>query len=180
MIDPHPLSQTGPAAAIPESKLHRLFHGRVIAPILHLLRLGACPRKLAWSLAVGTMIGLNPLLGTTTVVCLVAALGLRLNVIASQITNHLVYPLQLVLFFLFIRAGEVVFRAGPLPFGRAALLSALRHHPLDTTRRLWTWEWHALLVWLVVAAVAAPVLVAVLTPMLRRMLASTQAAPTAE
>ena len=157
-----------------------LFQRRIILPLLNLLRVGASPRKLAWSLAVGFVVGINPLLGTTTVFCLLVALLLRLNLVASQISNHLVYPLQLVLFFLFIRIGEIAFRTGPLPLGRDALLSAMRHHPLSTTRLLWLWEWHALVVWFVAASITAPLLAALLTPMLRRLLHSIHHEPAPE
>jgi uncharacterized protein (DUF2062 family) len=151
-----------------------LFQRRIISPVLHLLRVGASPRKLAWSLALGIAVGVNPLLGSTTVVCLILAFVLRLNLVASQITNHLVYPLQLAMFFVFLGAGDRVFHTGALPLGREALLHAMRHHPLATTRLLWGWEWHALIVWGVFALLVTPLLVAILTPMLHRLLLTMQ------
>jgi uncharacterized protein (DUF2062 family) len=147
---------------------------QVISPVIHLLRVGASPRKLAWSLAVGIAVGINPLLGSTTLVCLTVAFALRLNVVASQITNHLVYPLQLAMFFVFLRVGDRVFHTGALPLGREAMLHGMRHHPVETTRMLWMWEWHALLVWVALSAVMTPVLVAVLTPGLQKLLAKAQ------
>lgn len=124
---------------------------------------------MAWSLAAGILIGINPLLGSSTVASLVFAFVLRLNLVASQIATHLVYPLQLALFILFIGAGDKVFRTGHLPLEGQALFHAVRVHPLATTRLLWTWEWHALLVWATFSAVAFPLLLAVLTPVLHRV-----------
>ena len=155
-----------------------LFQRHVVSPVIHLLRVGASPRKLAWSLAVGVAVGINPLLGSTTLVCLVVAFCLRLNLVASQITNHLVYPLQLAMFFVFLDLGDRVFRTGKLPLGREALLAGMRHHPLATTRMLWMWEWHALVVWGVVALLGTPILVALLTPMLRGLLVGLHAEQT--
>jgi uncharacterized protein (DUF2062 family) len=152
----------------------RLFQRKVISPVIHLLRVGASPRKLAWSLAVGVAVGINPLLGTTTVLCLAVAFVLRLNLVASQITNHLVYPLQLAMFFVFLNAGDKVFHTGALPLSKEAMLSGMRHHPLETTRLLWSWEWHALAVWGVCAVVGTPLLVGVLTPVLRKLLMTMQ------
>jgi uncharacterized protein (DUF2062 family) len=146
-----------------------IFRERMLAPILNLLREGTSPRRLAWSLAIGLVIGINPLLGSTTFVCLAAALLFRLNLIASQIANHVVYPLELALFFVFIRIGDWLFHTGRMPMHRKALLESVRHHPWDTTRLLWSWEWHALVVWLFFAAIVAPLLAAILTPVLRRM-----------
>jgi uncharacterized protein (DUF2062 family) len=152
------------------SSISLLFQRRVVSPVMHLLRVGASPRRLAWSLAVGFAVGINPLLGTTTLLCLVVAFVLRLNLVASQISNHLVYPLQLALFFVFIDAGSKVFGTGGLPLGREALLRDMRHHPLATTKLLWAWEWHALVVWALVCAVVVPVLAMALRPMLDRLL----------
>jgi uncharacterized protein (DUF2062 family) len=151
-------------------KAGMIFQQRLISPVIHLLRMGASPRKLAWSLAVGIAVGINPLLGSTTVVCLAVAFVLRLNLVASQITNHLMYPLQLAMLFVFLRAGDFVFHTGALPLGREAMLHGMRHHPVETTRMLWMWEWHALLVWVMFSVAMTPVLVALLTPVLQKLL----------
>ncbi len=148
----------------------RIFHKRVLAPIHDLLLQGTGPHHLAWSLAAGIIIGLNPLLGSTTLLCLLVSLVFRLNIIATQIANHLVYPLELLLFFAFLRAGDSFFHTDSMPLRRDALLSAVRHHPIETTRLLWHWEWHALIVWMFCAAIAMPLLAFLLTPLLRKLL----------
>ncbi len=154
-------TQSGPKSAI---------HRHVFEPVYRLLRTGITPRQLAWSLAAGVAVGVNPVVGSTTVVCLAVAFLFRLNVVASQITNHLVFPAQLALVFPFLRAGELLFHTGPLPLERRHFLHAVTHHAWQTTRLLWMWEWHALVVWLAAAAVAVPLLAALLTPVLRRVL----------
>jgi uncharacterized protein (DUF2062 family) len=146
-----------------------LVHRRIVLPLIDLLRYGTSPRRLAWSIAVGFAIGINPLLGSTTVLSLAAAGLFRLNLVASQLATHLSYPLEIALFFVFIRMGDHFFHTGRMPLHREALLSAVRHHPIATTRLLWTWEWHALIAWAVVSLVAVPLLVAILTPMLARL-----------
>jgi uncharacterized protein (DUF2062 family) len=145
------------------------FQRRIITPVIDLLRVGCSPRKLAWSLAAGFVIGINPLLGSTTIAALVVAGVLRLNLVASQIANHIVYPLQILLFLLFIKIGDKLFHTGRLPLEGHALFHAARHHPWSTTRQLWTWEWHALIVWAVFAAIACPIIAAILTPILTRL-----------
>ena len=102
---------------------------------------------------------------------------LRLNLVASQITNHLVYPLQLVLLLPFLRLGTRVFRVPPIPLSAGQVLHVARTHPIELTRRLWLWESHALLGWLLLAAVAAPLLAMLLTPMLRRLRTRVEARP---
>jgi hypothetical protein len=45
----------------------------------------------------------------------------------------------------------------------------VKYHPWHTTRILWTWEWHALVVWAVFAAVAMPVIAMASEPVLEKM-----------
>ncbi|MGD0446311.1 MAG: DUF2062 domain-containing protein [Edaphobacter sp.] len=149
---------------------HNWLYRRVALPILALLRMGASPEKLAWSIAAGLLIGINPILGSTTVLCLAIAFVFRLNVAASQIGNHVVYPLEIVLIIPFINAASRIFRTEPMPLSANELLHAAREHPLALTRRLWLWEWHAFLLWVILAAIAIPLLALVLTPLLRRLL----------
>ncbi len=138
-------------------------------PVVGLLKMGADPDKLAWSLALGLVVGVNPLLGSTTLVVLGLAAALRLNIVASQLGNHAVYPLEILLFPVFVKVGSLVFNTPKLPLAGKALWHAVKRHPWDTTRLLWRWEWHALIVWAVFAMVAAPAIAMGLEPVLRRM-----------
>ncbi|HEU5341842.1 DUF2062 domain-containing protein [Edaphobacter sp.] len=149
---------------------HNRLYRRVVLPILALLRMGASPRKLAWSIALGLLIGINPVLGTTTVFCLTAAFLLRLNLVASQLANHIVYPLELLLFIPFIHFASRVFHIAPIPFSAAQVFHIAREHPLALIRQIWQWEWHALILWAVVASIAIPVIALALTPLLRKLL----------
>jgi uncharacterized protein (DUF2062 family) len=149
---------------------HGWLYRRLLLPILALLRMGATPEKLAWSIAAGLIIGINPLLGSTTFVCLGAAFAFRLNVAASQLANHAAYPLEILLLVPFIRLGSRLFHTAPLPLSPNILLRAARAHPLALTRQLWMWEWHALVLWAALALIATPALALTLTPLLRHLL----------
>lgn len=153
---------------------HSWLFRRTILPVLALLRLGSSPERLAWSLAAGALIGINPVLGSTTLLCLVAAVLFRLNIPASQIGTHLMYPLELLLLLPFLHLGTHLFGTAPLLLSLGTMLDAARHAPLALLREIWMWEWHALVVWAAFAAFALPVLAAVLTPMLRRLLQRVQ------
>lgn len=138
-------------------------------PILALLRMGASPRSLAWSIAIGLVVGVNPLLGSTTLVSLTIAVAFGLNVVASQLANHAAWPLEMVLVVPFIRLGARVFRTGPLPMSPHVFLLAARSTPMALIRQLWVWEWHALMVWAAIAVVATPAIALALTPLLQRI-----------
>jgi uncharacterized protein (DUF2062 family) len=132
--------------------------------------MGASPERLAWSIAAGLLIGINPILGSTTILCLALAFVLRLNIAASQLGNHIVYPLELILIIPFINAASRIFHTAPMPLSANELLRAARSHPLDLSRQLWLWEWHAFLLWGIVAAAAVPLIALALTPLLRKVL----------
>jgi uncharacterized protein (DUF2062 family) len=148
----------------------RFVQRRVVKPLLDLLRMGATPERLAWSLAMGVLVGINPVLGTTTVLALAAASAFRLNYVASQIGNHLMYPVQLLLLPVWIAVGSRLFGTPGLKLGRRALMLEVKHHPWQTTKALWTWEWHALVVWALAAAIVMPLLAMALKPILGKML----------
>jgi hypothetical protein len=150
---------------------HNWIYRRVALPILALLRMGASPEKLAWSIAAGLLIGLNPVLGSTTVLCLAIAFVFRLNVAASQLGNHIVYPLEVLLILPFIRLGSRLFHTAPMPLSAKELLHAARENPIALSRQLWLWEWHALIVWAILAAIAIPIVALALIPILRKLLA---------
>ena len=147
-------------------------HG--VLPILALLRMGATPRSLAWSIAVGLLIGINPIVGTTTLFCLAAAFSFRLNVVASQIANHAMFPLELALVIPFIKLGSRVFHTAAMPLSPHMFLQAARTAPIALTRQVWLWEWHALMLWAAIAVVAVPLIALALIPLLERMLARIQ------
>jgi uncharacterized protein (DUF2062 family) len=149
---------------------HNFLYRRVMLPVLALLRMGASPQKLAWSIALGLVIGVNPLLGSTTLLCFGLALLFRLNLPASQLANHLMYPVEIALLYPFIRFGAFVFQTGPIPLAPKTLFAGIRSHPWALIKSVWTWEWHALALWALSATVLLPLIAAVLTPVLHRML----------
>ena len=158
------------AAPTPHSWIYR----RGVLPILALLRMGATPRRLAWSIAIGLLIGLNPMLGTTTLFCLAVSFPFRLNIVAAQIANHAMFPLEVALVIPFIRLGSRVFHTAAMPLSAHLFLELARRSPLALVRQIWLWEWHALVLWAAIALVAVPLIALALTPLLERLLARIQ------
>jgi uncharacterized protein (DUF2062 family) len=136
--------------------------------------MGATPQRLAWSIALGVVIGINPLLGSTTLLCLGLAAAFRLNLAASQLANHLMYPVEIVLLLPFLRFGASAFGTAPIPLQPKMLFAAVRAHPVQMMQDLWMWEWHALAIWAAVAIVLLPAIGLGLTPVLRRVMVRVQ------
>jgi hypothetical protein len=80
------------------------------------------------------------------------------------------YPVQIVLLVPFLQLAARVFHAGPLPFSAKTLFADARAHPIYLIAQLWTWEWHALIVWGALAVVLVPVVASLLCPLLQRLL----------
>jgi uncharacterized protein (DUF2062 family) len=142
-----------------------------------LLIQGHAPEKIALSVALGVTLGLFPIFGTTTLLCVGAALALRLNHPAIQITNQLMYPIQIPLIVVFIRLGETMLGAAPLPFSATVMMAELRAHPAVLFERFGTAGLHGILGWAMVAPVVVGLTYAALVPILRvaaRRPASTQ------
>ena len=146
---------------------HHWFRRRVIVPVLELLRQGVTPEKLALSLAIGIALGCAPILGVTTILAFGICYATELNPVAMQLTNYLMYPVQLILIVPFIRAGEMLFHARHLRITSAQIEQMFHADATIAVQRLWTAVWHALTVWLMVAPIAVAILYLIFAPVLR-------------
>ena len=146
------------------------WHRRLIDPIAALLRQGVTPEKIALSVALGTVLGVFPVLGSTTALCALAALFLQLNLPAIQIVNYFVYPLQIALLIPFFRLGERLFGAPHLPLSVPQIYAMIHADMWGAIRLLWTTSWHAMIVWCLFAPVFAALSYVILVPALRRVL----------
>jgi uncharacterized protein (DUF2062 family) len=137
------------------------------------LRHGISPQRLALTLALGFAIGCIPVLGVTTALCVVVALGLRLNFPAIQAANWAAAPLQLVLIVPFVRLGGRLFTFGS---GRVIEIGTLLHSsPLALISHVGSMAGQALLAWLLISIPTVALMTAMLTTLLRRVPAIAQA-----
>ena len=149
--------------------MREFVHRRLVRPIVDLLTQGVTPEKIALSIACGVVLGVFPALGWSTLLCLLLALWLRLNVPAMQLVNYLAYPLQLVLLVPFLRAGEWLFRAPKLGLSLPQIMAMVKADVWHAITALWTTTMHAIVVWALVAPVAVWVIYQVLAPAMRRL-----------
>jgi uncharacterized protein (DUF2062 family) len=145
------------------------IYRKLVLPIIDLLRQGITPEKIAQSLAFGIVLGVFPVLGSTTILCALAAIVFRLNLPAIQLVNYLIYPLQLALLIPFIRFGEVLFRAPHLPLSLPMMFAMIRASVWQATKTFWTSGWHAMVAWCLVGPLSIYLLTRFLTPALRKL-----------
>ena len=136
----------------------RRWRSRFSATLLPLLRGGASLHHLAAALALGATIGLMPLVWGTSLLCLAAALLLRLNPAVVELANLAVYPLQISLFLPYLRLGERCFGAGAAPGAAPLSWRLLAADPFAALGRLLQASGSALLAWAVTAWFLLPLL----------------------
>ena len=139
------------------------------AYLLAQLKQGLSPEGLAWSVALGLALAVFPMLGSTTLLCLLAGWALRLNQPTLQAVNYAAYPLQIALFIPFIRLGERLFAAPRLPLSMPVILQAMRTDLWGAIRFFWTSVWHAAVAWCLVALPLACLSALLLGRLFRRL-----------
>ena len=131
---------------------------RIRDPIHRQLTQGLLPEKVALTVAVGLTIAVNPIVGTTTILCFAAAVALGLNQPIIQAVNFSTYALQLLLIFPFIRLGEWLFRAPREHRSLDRLLALMREDLGLALADVGVTLLHAFVAWLAVS----PLLIAAL------------------
>lgn len=123
---------------------------------------GMTPQKLALTLCLGSALGTMPLVWGTSLVCLLLAHLFRLNQIALQSVNYLLYPLQLALLVPFFKLGAWLFPWGPQVTPH--MLAALLRSPGLSSCTLLGWiTLKSLAAWLVTVLPAALLAYGILT-----------------
>jgi len=120
-------------------------------PILQQFTQGISPEKIALTVAVGSTIAVNPIVGTTTILCFLAAWVLRLNQPIIQAINWSSYALQLLLIFPFIRLGERIFGAPRENRSLERLVAMMKADLVGALANVRATLGHAVVAWLVVA-----------------------------
>jgi uncharacterized protein (DUF2062 family) len=149
--------------------LREAWQRRVVDVVLAQLRQGITPQKIALTLAIGATVGLFPILGSTTLLCFLAGIALKLNQPIIQAINYLVYPLQIAGIYFFIRIGEWLTRTPPLQFSIAGLIEQFRAAPLHFFQEFGMTALRGVLAWTLIAPFAAAALYFGLLPLLRRL-----------
>lgn len=144
---------------------------RVRDPLVAELKQGATPEGLATSAAVGAAIGLLPFLGVTTLLCFVAGRLARLNHVALQTVNYLLYPAQIALIVPFVRLGEAVTGAEPMPLSPALIATKFAASPAAFLAEFGAAGLHGALGWALVMPAAAWLLGLALRGTFRRLAA---------
>lgn len=142
---------------------------RFLEPIRAQLTQGVAPDAIARALAMGTVCSIFPLLGFTTLLNLGVGLALRMNQPILQTLNQLLGPVQLVLILVYVRLGEVLWRATDDRFTVAELLQAFQDKSIADFISRFGWAGvHAFTAWLLTAPLVWAAVYFAVRPALRR------------
>ena len=134
-------------------KLRAWLKQKVRDPLLALLTRGLSPQDLSLAVVVSLGLGINPIIGSTSVVCLVAGRLFRLNHLVMQTVNYLAYPLQFLLLVPFVRLGEMIAGAEALPLSPSLLIEEFQKSFWGFVAKFGLAYVHGLLGWVLVVPV---------------------------
>ena len=131
------------------------------------------PHKLAVTVALGTVVGVVPALGVTTIIGTALSARFRLNIAATILIGYLVHPLQLLLALPFIKAGIYLFGLSELRLSFDEIKAMFAEDWLDALSKLWMANLAGVAAWALMALPAGVVLYLLLLPLFRLLLRKT-------
>lgn len=150
-------------------KINGVIIKKYLEPVKSLLTQGITPEKLAFSITGALLIGLFPVLGSTTILCTVFALVFRLNLPIIQLVNFTVYPLQLLLLIPFMQMGDMIFGFEKLYLGLNDISKIIRDEGFNSIVILWNITMQAIGAWFIIVPVFGIVLYYLLKILLNKI-----------
>jgi uncharacterized protein (DUF2062 family) len=158
-----------------------VWQRKVAYPIVAQLTQGLTPHKIALTIAVGSAIAMFPILGTTTVLCLLVGIVMRLNQPIVQAVNYLWTPLHVFFIGFSLRWGERLFAVRHtrlewrhlrtlLPENWTQVIQepgVVLHNLIQLIRDYSGTAFHAVVVWAILAPFWATAIYYVALPILR-------------
>ncbi len=138
-----------------------------INPVLKQLTQGISAEKLAWTIAIGCGCGIFPIMGTTSIVCFIAAATLGLNQPVIQVVCHSLWPAHLALILPFIKFGQWIHGSPPLTASIPTLLKEFFASPWQFAQDYWLVAWHGVVAWLLIALPLVFLIRLLMLPLLR-------------
>ncbi len=160
------------AAETAESVKESWWRRWLLNPVVAQLTGGTSPTRIAWTISLGVVLGVFPIMGSTTLLCLVVGWMFRLNQPILHAFKSIVYPLHLALILVFIRLGERIYGVPLISLSIPELVEKFKTDPLQFFSDFGMAAWHGVSAWLLIAPVAALLLKMAAMPLLQRLATS--------
>lgn len=141
----------------------------LVEPVKTQLTRGMSVEKVSWTISLGLVLGVFPVMGTTSLVCLFAGWVFRLNQALLHGFKALVYPLHLALILVFIRMGERLWGSPLITFSVPELLSKFKADPVQFGRDFGMAALQGVSAWLLVAPFAVVLIRWAVFPPVRKL-----------
>jgi uncharacterized protein (DUF2062 family) len=157
------------STAVVSTSRDSFWQRRLLNPLHALLRQGTTPERLSLAVALGFVLGLFPILGTTTLLCVAIAAALRLNQVAAQVGNGFSTLFFVVLLIPFVRFGELLTGAERFPLAVGEIGRVAEHGAVVFFKTFSVAILHGVLGWVIAAPVITAILYFAMLPLVRRM-----------
>jgi len=150
------------------------IYRRLIQTVKDFLNQGATPHDLALAIALGVIVGMFPVQGTTALICTLIAVLFRLNLIIIQLANYLSFPLMMLMLVPFYTIGHSLFNKGSFEWTFNEMIRLFQTNFWAGVSEL-SWSiGYAVLVWLLFAPVGILILYIISIKVIRRLKVETQ------
>jgi uncharacterized protein (DUF2062 family) len=134
------------------------YKKNISIPLEHIRKQGFSSEKLALSVSLGIIGGTFPIIGFASVVCLILTILFKQNLIIVQVTNYLVYPLQIVLLLPLLRIGNSVIASNHIELTLNQIVLAFKIGILHGINEIGIILLYGALAWVVIAVPALLIL----------------------
>lgn len=167
-----------PLPAPPAAPSRNFWQRRIVDPVVAQLTQGITPEKIALTLAVGSACALFPIIGTTTLLCFLVAISLRLNQPITQLINQAFWPLHVPAIFACVRLGEFIFQVPNASFNIRHMRQLLWDHPAQFFHDYGATALQAIVAWLALAPLYIPLVYFITLTLIREVIRLKAAATT--
>jgi len=159
-----------PESTAPSAPRPRTFFERLIFdPIVAQLTQGLTPEKIALTIAIGSSIAMFPLLGTTTIICLIVGVFMRLNQPIIQAVNYACTPIHIPFIYYSFKWGEKLFGVMHSRLEMKVMRRLLMDDPIQFVRDYGATAFHAVVVWAILVPFWGLAIYYLALPMLREI-----------
>jgi uncharacterized protein (DUF2062 family) len=146
------------------------FYRWVVRPIVNQLKQGTSPEKLSWSVSLGVTLGIFPIMGSTSIVCVIIGHLFRLNQPILHLFKTFTYPLQLILILVYIRLGQMLNGVPLIKFSIPQMLGQFKDDPAKFFRDFGMAALYGIEAWAISAIFLIPILYIIFLPILKKLL----------
>ena len=130
---------------------------------------GLTPEKIALTIAVGSSIAMFPLLGTTTLMCLLVGVFMKLNQPIIQAVNYACTPIHIPFIYYSFKWGEKLFGVAHSRLEMKVMRRLFAEDPIQFARDYGQAAFHAVVVWAILVPFWGVAIYYIARPILREI-----------